>query len=289
MRRLLALSAAIAAALACAPPALAQGGVTAPDFDDPCPAVYPGDGAAKAQIARWMAGAAGARGLPWELPVMAGLAESGLTNLRGKSYAGFFGMSQALNAGDYRGFPKKPDLQLRWFLDSATLVRQQQVAEGRPDPAADPEAFGIWIADVERPAPENRSGYQKYLEEAVALAGTRCPAPASTDVVAPAIRVRVAARQRPLRTGGVVVRVRCPGEDCLAGAFATLSAGGRRYSLRARAMDPEGGWAMLTLRLPRAVRKQLARRRSLRARVTGVAADAAANPASSERTVRLLP
>ncbi len=46
---------------------------------------------------------------------------------------------------------------------------------------------------------------------------------------------------------------------------------------------------MLTLRLPRAARKQLARRRSLRARVTGVAADAAANVARAERSVRLLP
>ena len=100
-----------------------------------------------------MARGAGERGLPLELPVMAGLAESGLRNLRGTSYHGFFGMHQSLNAGDYRGFPRNPTLQLDWFLDTAALVRQRRVAEGGPDPAADAGDYGLWIADVERPAP----------------------------------------------------------------------------------------------------------------------------------------
>ncbi len=113
-----------------------------------------------------MARGAGERGLPLELPVMAGLAESGLRNLRGPSYHGFFGMHESLNAGDYRGFPKKPALQLDWFLDTAALVRQRRVAEGGPDPAADAGDYGLWIADVERPAPQNRSGYQPHLGEA---------------------------------------------------------------------------------------------------------------------------
>ena len=43
--------------------------------------------------------------------------------------------------GDYRGFPRNPDLQLRWFTDTAMLVRQRRVAEGRPDPADDPAAL----------------------------------------------------------------------------------------------------------------------------------------------------
>ena len=49
----------------------------APDFSQPCPAVYPGDDAEKARIARWMARGAADRGLPHELPVMAGLTQSG--------------------------------------------------------------------------------------------------------------------------------------------------------------------------------------------------------------------
>src|SRR5918994_939512 len=147
----------------------AQGGAPAPDFSEPCPALYPGDDAARERIARWMARGAADRGLPHELPVMAAIGESGLRNLSGDSYAGFFGMHVSLNTGDYRGFPRNPDLQLRWFTDTATLVRQRRVAQGRPDPAKDPAAYGSWIADVERPAREYRSRYQTHLEEARGL------------------------------------------------------------------------------------------------------------------------
>jgi hypothetical protein len=286
--RLSALAAITLALLAVAQPTFAQGGGAAPDFDDPCPALYPGDGADRGPVARWMAGAAAARGLPWELPVVAGLAESGLRNLKGSSYSGFFGMSRMLNKGDYRGFPTKPDLQLRWFLDTATIVRQRRVAEGRPDPAADRGAFGLWVADVERPAPENRSGYQEYLEEATELVGTDCPAPVRTDTVAPPLRFRAARRQRPLAAGGITLSVRCPGEECLAGAFATVKTGARIRTMRAAAVDPEGNSASLLLPVPRAARKLLARGRSLRAKVTGVVADEAANTSSRSRTVRLL-
>ena len=173
-----AIAAALVALLVGAPSAPAQqGGAPAPDFSDPCPAVYPGDDAAPERIARWMARGAGERGLPLELPVMAGLAESGLRNLRGKSYNGFFGMHSSLNTGDYRGFPKKPLLQLDWFLDTAALVRQRRVAEGEPDPAADPSDYGLWIADVERPAPQNRSGYQPHLAEAQSSSAAAAPPP----------------------------------------------------------------------------------------------------------------
>jgi hypothetical protein len=56
----------------------AQGGAPAPAFGEPCPALYPGDDAARERLARWMARAAAERGLPHELPVMAAIAESGL-------------------------------------------------------------------------------------------------------------------------------------------------------------------------------------------------------------------
>ena len=67
-------------ALAVAPTAWAQdgGGTPAPNFSEPCPAVYPGDDAARERLARWMARGAADRGMPHELPVMAALAESGL-------------------------------------------------------------------------------------------------------------------------------------------------------------------------------------------------------------------
>ena len=167
----------------------------APDFSEPCPAVYPGDDAEKARIARWMARGAADRGLPHELPVMAGLTESGLQNLRGSSFAGYFGMSRSLNTGDYRGFPHNPDLQMRWFTDTAMLVRQRRVAEGRPDPADDPAAYGSWIADVERPARQYRSRYQTHMDEARDLIAGKCAAPSASDTAAPRLRARIATAQ----------------------------------------------------------------------------------------------
>src|SRR5215204_4708918 len=144
MARLNSLAATLvcAAALVLAPSALAQGGAPAPDFDAPCPALYPGDDATRERLARWMARAAAERGLPHELPVMAAIAESGLRNLHGDTYQGFFGMHESLNAGEYRGFPRNPQLQVNWFLDTASSVRQRIVAETKPDPAADPGSFG---------------------------------------------------------------------------------------------------------------------------------------------------
>ena len=201
MTRSIVLATALLAVLVSAS-ALAQGGAPAPDFDDPCPALYPGHSAPQERLARWMARVVAERGLPHELPVMAALAESGLRNLRGESYHGFFGMHESLNRGEYRGFPRRPELQVKWFIDTATSVRQRLVAETRPDPAADPSSFGEWIADVERPAPQNRSGYQPYLKEARRLVADKCAAPVHDDVTPPRLVARIAARQHPLAAGG---------------------------------------------------------------------------------------
>jgi hypothetical protein len=275
------------ACLACASAAHAQsdGGATAPDFSEPCPALYPGDDAARERIARWMARGAADRGLPHELPVMAGIAESGLRNIRGDSYHGFFGMHESLNAGDYRGFPRNPELQLRWFLDTAGLVRQRRVAEGRADPAKDPASFGIWIADVERPAPENRSGYQQHLAEARRLVGGRCAAPESGDTTPPRLRARIARVQRPLTANGIEVKVRCPEDDCLAGAVATMGA----RTVRAAPVEPRArGYTTLTVAVPRATRRALRAGRSVSARVRAIAADASANATTRGRAVTLV-
>jgi hypothetical protein len=285
-----ALVAALVAVLAFAPGALAQGGAPAPDFDEPCPALYPGDDAARERIARWIARVAAERGLPHELPVMAAIAESGLRNLRGGSYHGFFGMHESLDSGDYRGFPRRPELQLRWFLDTASAVRQRRVAEGGPDPAGDENAFGIWIADVERPAPEHRSGYQRHLDEARRLVAGKCAAPLRDDVEPPRLIARIPSRQRALAAAGIAASVRCPDADCLSGATATVTVAERELSLRARAIEPPArGYGRHVLRLPRAVRRELARGHNVRARVTVFAADAAANASTRQRSVLLLP
>jgi len=256
----------------------------APDFSEPCPAVYPGDAAEKVRIARWMARAAADRGLPHELPVMAALTESGLQNIRGSSFSGYFGMSRALNRGEYRGFPRNPDLQVRWFTDTAMLVRQRRVAEGRPDPADDPTAYGSWIADVERPARQYRSRYQAHLEEAGDLIAGRCAEPESADSTAPRFRIRIDTTQQPLSHGGITLSARCPDKDCLVGVTIEIGDGVRRLSAREPAAH---GYTALRAPVPRSARRDLRAGRTVKARVTAIAADNAANTTSRSRLVTL--
>ena len=131
---------------------------------------YPGDDASQPEVAAWMGSEAQRRGLPAELPVMAGLVESGLRNLSGgdADSVGFFQMRVGIwNQGDYAGYPDKAELQLKWFLDQAAAVKQQRIAAGKP--VNDPGSYGDWIADVERPAVQYRGRYQLRLEEARGL------------------------------------------------------------------------------------------------------------------------
>jgi hypothetical protein len=284
VRRILPL--AIALTLLAAPRGWAQddGGMPAPDFSEPCPATYPGDDAEQARIARWMGRAAGDGGLPLELPVMAALTESGLQNLRGASFAGYFGMSRALNRGEYRGFPRNPDLQIRWFTDTAMLIRQRRVAEGRPDPAGDSGAYGSWIADVERPARRYRSRYQTHLAEAQGLIANKCAAPESSDTAAPRLRVRLETSQQPLATRGIVLSARCPDDDCLVGVMVEIGERVRRLSAR----EPAAGeYTTLIAPVPRDARRALRRGGRMTAKVTAIAADDAANTTARRRLVTL--
>jgi hypothetical protein len=283
VRRILPL--AVAVTLLAAPQGWAQsGGMPAPDFSEPCPAIYPGDTAEKPRIARWMARAAADRGLPRELPVMAALTESGLQNLRGRSFSGYFGMSRSLNTGEYRGFPRNPDLQVKWFLDTGMLVRQRRVAEGRPDPAKDPAAYGTWIADVERPASQYRSRYQTHLEEAQELIAGKCAEPESTDSTAPRLLIRIHTTQQPLSTRGIALDARCPENDCLIGVMVEIGDRVRRMSAREPAAR---GYTALTAPVPRGARRDLRAGRTVRARVTAIAADNAANTTARSRLVTL--
>jgi hypothetical protein len=275
-RPLAALIALLAAGCLAAPARVSAqgGGTTAPAPGDPCPAIYPGDGADRKSIARWMARGAAVRDLPEALPVMAGLAESGLRNLnsRGSQFAGFFGMHRSLEE-DYRGFPRNPELQLRWFADTAVQVRQRQIAEGDEDFGRDPSGYGLWIADIERPAPENRDGYQPYLDDAEALLGGSCrPADHVPDSQPPSLRVRAAARQRD----AVVLSVCCPGEPCVAGARAEPRRRVRRTPPVAVESDA------VTLTLPARAR------RSTRLVVTVTAVDEAGNATRREKRVTML-
>ena len=80
--------------------------------------------------------------------------------------------------------------------------------------------------------------------------------------------------------------VRCPDADCLSGATATTTIGGRERTLRAAAIEPpERGYGRLVLRPRRVIRRELARGRSVRALVSVYAADAAANVSARRRAV----
>ncbi|MEA2364308.1 MAG: hypothetical protein QOD71_3453 [Thermoleophilaceae bacterium] len=257
-------------------PALAQsGGTPVPGPGDPCPASYPGDDADREPIARWMARGAALREVPQELPAMAGLAESGLRNLntKGNPFAGFFSMHRSLNKGDYRGFPRNPELQLRWFLDTAVIVRQREIAEGEEDFGSSPDGYGVWIADVERPTPENRKGYQPYFDDADALLTESCrPSDHVADETPPALRIKAAGRQRD----AVVVTARCPSEPCMVAAQAEP----RRRVRAARAVSADADAVTLTL--------PVRARRSVRLVVTVTAVDVAGNASRRTKSVILL-
>ena len=139
---------------------------------------YPGDAAAKVAIAQWMGYHAAKARLPAELPVMAALVESNLTNssFGDADAVGYFQMRVSIwNTGAYLGFPTDPPLQLQWFIDQALIVRAQRLAAGLPLTEAH---WGEWIADIIRPAEQFRGRYQLRLGDARALL---CP-PCSTNV-----------------------------------------------------------------------------------------------------------
>lgn len=288
---------------------------------DGCPVPpYPGDTAPKEAIAQWMAYGASVAALPRELPVMAALVESGLQNLQtgDADSVGYFQMRQSIwNQGEYAGYPQRPELQLKWFVDQATLVRQRRLSAGLPDPAASESAWGEWIADVQRPPENLRGRYQLRLADARALIGAACvppPAPDGTlppglapppaeplpiaapaDTTAPAANLDGDPRQRALRRGAIVVTVGCPAEACTAIGTATLRLPrARRPPLlvsEPRPM-PAGQERRLRFDLRGAVRARV--RRALRERssvavtVRVAVADAAGNRTQMRaRTVRI--
>jgi hypothetical protein len=275
VRRSIALLAAAIVLLTAAPARAQSGGTPVPGPGDPCPAAYPGDDADRKPLARWMARAAALRDVPQELPVMAALAESGMRNLnmKGNPFAGFFSMHRSLNKGDYRGFPRKPELQLLWFLDTAVLVRQREIAEGDEDYGTSSDSYGIWIADVERPAPQNRDGYQPYFDDADGLLTSSCqPEGHTSDSSPPALRVSVRGRQRD----SVSVTARCPREACLVGARAEPT----RRVRAAPAMASEGDAVELVL--------PARTRRSAKLMVTVTAVDESGNATRKQKRVTLL-
>jgi cell wall-associated NlpC family hydrolase len=153
--------------------------VSLPDVSD----VYPGDDAPKEQIAAWMARQAHKAGLPGELPIMASLVESRLSNINygDADSVGYFQMRTSIwDQGEYAGYGEKPELQLKWFIDHALHEKQKRIARGEIAFLKDSSKWGDWVADVERPAEQYRGRYQLRLGEARELLGqaqASAPAP----------------------------------------------------------------------------------------------------------------
>ena len=212
---------------------------------------YPGDNAGKAQLAAWLGREAEKRGLPKQLPVMASLVESGVKNLNygDADSVGFFQMRVGIwNKGAYAGFPEKPELQVKWFLDQAEAVKKQRIARGQS--VTDPKEFGNWIADIERPAEQYRGRYALRLGEANGLLGHAADAPAAAPVAqAPAAAaVDAAAAAAPSggrRRGGSRARGARRGREVQGQAVQVgrLDAADRLRLLRARAVGVREGRA----------------------------------------------
>lgn len=270
---------------------------------------YPGDAGAKIQIAGWMASGAIAAGLPGELPVMAALVESGLSNiyLPDIDSAGYFQMRIAIwNQGAYAGFPTNPDLQLKWFTDQALAVNQQRVAGGLPPYGSDSNGWGEWAADTLRPAAQYRYRYQLRLAEANQLVvgacgGTTIPPSAiapgpdqqSIDAIKPVLSVGGKRIQDPIGRGAIIVEATCPAEACIAQARAAIPLPGAAKTYRIKSTPRQlakGAKAKLTLRIRSSLKRKLRsvlERRTLRIKITITARDIAGNTTSVKRVIKL--
>jgi hypothetical protein len=254
----------------------------------PAPFPYPGDDAAKESLAQWMAAGAAARDIPPELPVMAALVESGLSNLSygDRDSLGFFQMRERFwNKGEYAGYPDTPELQLEWFVDHAEIERTRRIARGLPITELD---FGEWIADVEKPAAQYRGRYQLRLVEARELIGSACVLDGSPALMT----LDPSPAPRTLHRRAMAVRVSCQAETCSLLARASVRALGRVLDTSARPKNLAAGEQTI-LRFPldaalrRNVRRALAWGYPVRLRIAVTAADASANAVTKRWTTRL--
>lgn len=227
---------------------------------------YPGDAATTVEVANWMATGAIAKKIPGELPVMAGLVESGLRNLNygDADSVGFFQMRTSIwNKDPYKGYLKNPELQLQWFTDQAAAVRAYYIAKGKGDPAASESTYGVWIADIERPAAQYRGRYQLRINDARALINQTCPDLVGINVLAPTSSLRIKRKQHPARTGAIAFHVRCPQVVCVASATALFRLPGRHKMVRLSsdtAMISAGSRTKVKIPVPRSIRVGIRKR-----------------------------
>jgi hypothetical protein len=108
---------------------------------------------------------------------MASLVESELRNLQtaeARSLGYFQMLVSAWDKGDYAGFSQQPELQVKWFIDTAVALKQGATVRQNPT------SLGTWIAEVERLAHPDAierhtvADYQATLSEARHLLRMGC-------------------------------------------------------------------------------------------------------------------
>lgn len=112
--------------------------------------------------------------------------------------------------------------------------------------------------------------------------------PPPPDLTAPAVRLGGPAVQYPLRRNGIVVRVRCAVEACLAKASSTVARA--KLSSHTTTVKPGPSRTLrlaLSTRARRSIRAALRKRPRIRAVVAVVVTDAAGNRATARRTISL--
>ena len=130
---------------------------------------------------------------------MAALVESGMKNLDHGDAAsvGYFQMQTTYWLKAYPGYPEKPELQLKWFIDQALAVKA-----ARPELVRDPSRWGEWVADVEDCREDLRYKYGERLADARALVHAGTPVATSGATGANAA-VASSKRPRALATGSL--------------------------------------------------------------------------------------
>ena len=107
-------------------------------------------------------------------------------------------------------------------------MRSSYIFNGKPDPAASESTYGVWIADIERPATQYRGRYQLQLANAQKLIADTCPGLQGINVTAPISRLTIKRQQHSARSGRITVGVVCPGAPCSATAGAFFRLPGRK-------------------------------------------------------------
>src|SRR5262249_30844567 len=117
---------------------------------------------------------------------------------------GFFQMRTSVWSGQFPDFQHHPEQQLKWFINEALSVKNQRLARGEVAFQHDPNQFGDWIADIERPAEQYRGRYQLRLDQATSLLGPGTPAEAASVAPAapPVVPAVAASTPQPVATAG---------------------------------------------------------------------------------------